>query len=325
MGATLNPIGLLVPCLKISWRAIRNRCEWGGRSSSLSLEGRNCVYPTCVADAKAFDAHPHKFAQGCFKHGLKQHTTVHAVLAAQRRCSFRRWQLRHSRRYVWRWKYSRPVHSRPPIPHKVWQPLVGVTLGQGGSDAVAFGTQYTLRDNCLILEWFLGSSSPEEMIALTRTTILLAVGFLDENLWTVAIISDAKTRRAFCFTQFSLVECPRLATSLLWFLEGKVPITPLFGRPAIKLTQILGENLSLLGIPADQYTLSCFRARGAIHQYRVEWNLDILQVVWRWKAPATLHHYIQSAISPIQLAAVPVKVRPRGEALASFFDGATPP
>jgi hypothetical protein len=172
---------------------------------------------------------------------------------------------------------------------------------------------------------FVGLLRPGEILSLSRATLLLAADYLEPQAWAVAVLDNPKTRKAFGFRQFALLECPRLSCWLTWFFQGRPSDAKLFAGSATRLTEILRSCLSTLGVPPDLYSLSCLRAGGATFQFKEEKNLGALQFAGRWKSASTLHHYVQTSVCALQQAAIPIGARPGVEAFANFFLAASPP
>jgi hypothetical protein len=143
---------------------------------------------------------------------------------------------------------------------------------------------------------------------------------LEENVWAVCVVENAKTRRAFGFKQFALVNDANFAAWTQWFFENAPCPEKFFHGDSAALTTIFRSMLELLGVPSTLFSLSSFRAGGATHAYRVAPEaLPTLQFQGRWVAQKTMNHYVQSAMVELMGAMVPPAARIGVESFANYF------
>jgi hypothetical protein len=259
-----------------------------------------------------------KFVKTCFAGAHAFHVAIHAALAAQHKLHIRRWQLKKTWAFMWRWRYSRASQRRPPLPHRLWEAVLGTCIGLA---AAAKGDERLQLYGAALCLWagFLALLRPCELLALARSTLVLACDLMEVNRWAVVVIDNPKTRKSFGYRQFALIECPRFAAWARWLLSQQQE-DRLYRGSASQLTQVLRRCLSLLGVSPELYSLSSLRAGGATYAYRQSPSaLPALQFQGRWKVTSTMHHYLQAGMVELLGAMVPESARPGVNAMADFF------
>ena len=253
--------------------------------------------------------------------GISLTRFVAAILVIQKAYEFPRWMLPKSWKLAWRWKRSQMASLHAPLPERILHACVGAAFSLAFAATDFEGTLLWLSAG---LSWWMGFEMllrPGELLAASRRLITLASDLTDDGGWISLAIEDPKTRIHFGFRQFAHVVNRKLESWLAFYFKYGGKDDRLFTGSSHKLTELMRAVFRLLSLGPDfPCTLASLRAGGATAAFMRDRNLSTLQMLGRWKQPATMFHYIQTSASAMHLAAVPLDARCSVRAAAEFFE-----
>jgi hypothetical protein len=248
------------------------------------------------ASGRAADSLMCEFVQWCYNSSLSLGIATHGLLSVQHRFSLRR-QLGEAWESIRTWKVEEPPSYRLPFSPYILQCVLLYFLGAGMRTvgrlrALYFGAMVVCRIG------FFGLLRPEELLTLTVQQVGLPTNLLlGGGRSMVIVLYRPKTRRYMGRRQFSMVSDLETVAWTEWFVQGLGADQRLFPGSPSELRGLLKEALAFLGLDGLGLSLAGLRTGGATYRFRVEQNIGALQFQGRWRAPSTMHHYLQEGMA----------------------------